>query len=270
MRRFTFVGGFVVVAIVVDLPIIMTVLNSFKTTREITTSAATLPSAWRLDNYAFLLERSSFGRYMLNSLIVATGSTLGSLIPALLAGYALSRFRTRGTASFGTMLLVVEIFPVILLLIPLFLIVRNLGLINNYGSVILLMSAFLLPFSTWVARGFFDSIPRELEEAASVDGASRLQALRHIVVPISAAGVASIAVLSFINAWNDYLFASLFLRQEDMLTVPVGLQIYTQKYFSDWGNLMAAATLAMIPSVLLFLALRRYVISGTLSGATKG
>jgi ABC-type glycerol-3-phosphate transport system permease component len=258
------------VVFLIDLPILLPLMSSFKTTREIAHSIVTLPATPSFANFQFLIARSDFGIWIRNSFIVATGAAVGSLIPAILGGYTLSRYRGKALGFYASTLLVVSIFPAMVILIPLFIVIRDLGLIDTFGSVIVLLSAALLPYSTWVARGFFDGIPLELEEAAWVDGASRLRALVLIVVPLSGAGVAAIGVLSFMTVWNEYLFASLFLRDESMLTVSVGLRFYTNQYVTDLGSLMAAATMAMLPSLVLLLLLRKYVVSAPLAGSTKG
>jgi ABC-type glycerol-3-phosphate transport system permease component len=260
----------VVLLLVIDFPILYMVVSSFKTTGEILSSTSILPEQPTLANYGFLLTQSPFPQFVVNSLIVATASTFLAMIPAIMAGYALSRYRRRALGLYSSLLLVVQMFPVMLMLIPLFLIMSTLGLVNSYGSVILLNGAFLLPYATWVARAFFDGIPMDLEEAAWVDGCTRWQGLLHVVIPLSAPGVASVGVFTFIGAWNDYLLANVFLRDESVMTIPVGIQRFTQQYGSDWGNIMAAATLGMIPSLVIFGLLQRYMVAGALAGSVKG
>jgi ABC-type glycerol-3-phosphate transport system permease component len=270
IRRAAFPAFVGLCLLIVDLPLLYMVLSSFKTTAEIYSSNSILPIRPTLANYAFLLQQSPFPRFLLNSLIVSTAATILAAVPAVMAGYALSRYRGRGLSLYSSMILVVQMFPAMLMLIPLFLIMSKLGLVNTYGSVIILNGVFILPYATWVGRAFFDSIPIDLEEAAWVDGCSRWQGLLRVVVPLSLPGIASIGVFCFVGAWNEYLLGSIFLRDESVMTIPVGIQSFTQQYSSDWGNIMAAATLAMVPSLVIFGLLQRYMVAGALAGSVKG
>jgi ABC-type glycerol-3-phosphate transport system permease component len=193
-----------------------------------------------------------------------------TIVGASLAGYALSRYRIVVTTGYSRLLLMVQMFPVILALIPLFIIFRILQLVDTYWSVILIYAAFQLPFATWMFRSFFDSIPRDLEEAAMIEGCSRLLAFRHVVLPLCAAAFTAVTIFAFLFTYNEYLIANIFLRSESVMTVPVGIQMFMQQYSSDWGNLMAAATLAMLPTFILFLFVQRYMLYAAVGGAVKG
>jgi ABC-type glycerol-3-phosphate transport system permease component len=153
-------------------------------------------------------------------------------------------------------------FPIILALIPLFVLFRKLDLINNPLSVIILYTVFQLPFATWMARSFFDTIPKDLEEAAMIDGCSRLRTLVRIVLPLSGPGIAAISIFSFLFSYNEFFVANIFLRDESAMTLPVGITMFMQQYETDWGSLMAAATVTLIPTFLLFLGVQKYIAYG--------
>ncbi|MDQ6675326.1 MAG: carbohydrate ABC transporter permease [Chloroflexota bacterium] len=263
-------AALLVITAIINVPIISMLLNSLKSTAEILSSSSLLPLQPTLDNFIYLSSRTNFPAFFRNSVIVAGGGTLLSVVAAALAGYALSRYRTRFTDAYGQMLLGVQMFPIILALIPLFIVFRGLGLINTYWAVILLYMVIQLPFATWMFRGFFDSIPRDLEEAAWVDGCTRLRALWHVVIPLAGPGTAAVVIFSFLFSYNEYLIANVFLRDQSVMTVPVGIQQFQQQYATEWGSIMAAATLAMLPTFILFLFVQRYMQYGAVSGAVKG
>lgn len=267
LRRLGIAALFVAVAIV-NLPVIVVVLNAFKTAGDLASNAL-LPTALTFDSFR-IIEHSSFGTWMVNSLIVAGFGTLLAVVAAIFGGYALSRFRQRGLEGYSRLLLAVQMVPVVLTLLPLFLVLKRLDLIDTYLGLILIYGALLLPFSTWIARAFFDSIPADLEEAAWMDGCSRVQTLVRVVAPLAAPGLVSIGILCFITAWNEYLLASVFLRSNELLTVGVGLQLFSQQLSTQLGPVMAGATVAMIPSLLVYLLFQRYFVSGALAGAVKG
>jgi ABC-type glycerol-3-phosphate transport system permease component len=266
-RRLGTVALFLAVALV-NLPVIVVILNAFKSATDITTQAF-FPAHPTLHNFD-VIKHSSFGRFMVNSFVVATAGTAIAVVAAISAGYALSRFRQPGLEAYSRLLLAVQMVPVVLTLLPLFLVLKQFSLIDSHLGLIIIYGAFLLPFSTWIARSFFDSIPKDLEEAAWMDGCGRLTTLVRVVAPLAAPGLVSIGILCFITAWNEYLLASVFLRSENLLTVGVGLQLYTSQNSTDWGPVMAGATVAMIPSVVVYLVFQRYFVSGALAGAVKG
>jgi len=202
--------------------------------------------------------------------IVAFFGTAASIAIATLAGYALSRFSSRFLSAYSRTVLMFQMFPVILALIPIFILFVNLGLINNPLSVIIFYTSAHLPFAIWMYKAFMDSIPKELEEAAWIDGCSRLQGFLRIVLPISGPGIAAVAIFSFLFSWNEFLIASLFLPEESAMTLPVGVQMFMQQFSTDWGSLMAAATLTMIPTFVLFLFVQKYMVSGAVAGSVKG
>jgi ABC-type glycerol-3-phosphate transport system permease component len=258
------------ITFLVNLPIITMILNSFKSNGEIMSSKLILPVHFTFENYINLWKTSKFGLQFKTSAIVSLYGTGLSIIIAALAGYAVSRYRSRFISTFSSTLLMLQMFPVILVLIPLFIMFRNFHLVDTYFSVILLYLVSNLPFAIWMYRGFFDSIPKDLEEAAWIDGCTRLQSFIRVVLPISAPGVAAVAIFSFLFTWNEYLIASVFLRSEGTMTIPVGLQLFMQQYASDWGSLTAASTLALMPVFIFFLFVQKYMIYGSVAGSVKG
>jgi ABC-type glycerol-3-phosphate transport system permease component len=182
----------------------------------------------------------------------------------------MSRFRARLLAGYNQALLMVQMFPLILAIIPLFIFFRSLNLVNNFVPVILVYTVTQLPFATWMLRSYFDSIPKELDEAATMDGASPLRAFVQIILPLTLPGIVAVAIFSFLFSYNEFFISSIFLRDEDRMTVPVGIQSFMQQYGTDWGSLMASATLAMVPTLILFLFIQKFMVSGATAGAVKG
>jgi len=268
--RWSLFGVMCVLVIAIDLPIITMILNSFRSTEEILSSNTIVPKAPSLVNYLYVSERTSFWRYLINSLIMAGGGMALSIVAATLAGYVLSRFRSRVLSAYTRGLFLVQMFPILLALIPLFILFRTLNLVNTYYSVIILYTVAQLPFATSLFRSFFDGIPHDLEEAAKIDGASRLQAFGLVVLPLAGPAIAAVAIFAFLFSYNEYLVAAVFLRREDLFTIPLGIQQFTQQYGTDWGSLMAAATMAMLPTFVLFLFIQKYMMYGAIGSGVKG
>ncbi len=163
-----------------------------------------------------------------------------------------------------------QMFPGVLLLIPLFVVLVRLGLLNSYLGLILLNTVGALPFAVWMLKGYFDGIPREIEEAALIDGANRLQIIWRIVLPLAGPGIATVAVFTFLLAWNEFFFAYVFLASEDKYTLSIGMYSFVQEFTTQWGNIMAAGTLTSLPVLIFFFALQRALTRGLISGAMKG
>jgi ABC-type glycerol-3-phosphate transport system permease component len=266
-RRFAVLA---IITVAVNLPVILMVLNSFQTTEQLTTTRHLIPEHPTLANFVYLSGRTKFWTYLTNSLIVSGGATVLSVVAATLAGYALSRYKGRLLIVYARALFVVQMFPIILALIPLFILFRDIDLINSPISVIIVYSVVQLPFATWMARSFFDTIPRELEEAALVDGCTPFGTFLRIVVPLSGSGIAAISIFSFLFSYNEFFVANIFLRDDDAMTLPVGITMFMQQYATDWGSLMAAATVTLVPTFILFLGVQKYVAYGAVSGGVKG
>jgi multiple sugar transport system permease protein len=210
-----------------------------------------------------------FVDYFRNSLVVVSASTLISLAFSALSGYGLSRFNFRGKGSFLTFLLISQMFPSIMLLIPYYKIMQTFGLVNTQAALILTYVSFTIPFCSWMMYGYFKSIPRELDEAAAIDGASRFGTFFRIVLPLTVPGLVATAIYSFITGWNEYIFALILTSSEDMKTVPVGIGQLIGQYKIQWNDLMAASLYAVIPLMIFFIFLQRYLISGLTAGGVK-
>lgn len=257
--------------IVLDYPVFTIFLNAFRSTAEIISTTSIIPQHPTLENFAYLNDHTNFWGFFISSIIVSVLGTIISIVCAAAAGYALSRYhQLNPVRNYSRALMLVQMFPLILALIPLFIIFHELDLVNTYWSVILVYTILNLPFATWMFEGFFDAIPREVEEAAYVDGCSRIQALTRIILPLSGPGTAAVTIFTFLLCYNEFLIANIFLRDPDTMTIPVGIQMFMQQYSTDWGSLMAAACLASLPTIIFFLFVQKYMIQGVVAGAVKG
>jgi arabinogalactan oligomer/maltooligosaccharide transport system permease protein len=236
----------------------------------LSTSLNPIPKGATLANFRILLTETPFLRWVGNSALIALAVTLTGVVLASTAGYALSRFRFLGRSSVLNGLLVTQMFPATMLLLPLYLILIKLSLINSYLGVIIIYAATALPFCIWQLKGYYDTIPLSLEEAAGIDGASRWQSFYMIVLPLAQPAIVITALFSFMTAWNEYVVAALILQDVDIFTLPLGLKMFQANMSTQWGLYAAGALLVSIPVVLLFLLLSRYLVSGLSSGAVKG
>jgi multiple sugar transport system permease protein len=232
------------------------------------------PVSPTLQEYEQLLSpQNEVGReflgYFINSLWVSFASTLLGIVVAVPAAYAFSRFRFPGRNLLFYSVLLRNMFPAVVFLMPLFILMRWLGLVNTSWSLILTYLTFGLPLSIWLLKGFYDNIPIQLEQAARIDGATRFQAFVLIVMPLSSPGIIATSIYSFILAWNEYVYALTFLNDKSKLTLPVGLQRYFAEYSTDWPGLMAASFIMSVPVVVLFLILQKYFVKALTEGAVK-
>ena len=235
-----------------------------------------LPERMTLDNFRAVLGRTTsdgvwlFGRQLLNSLVVSVITTILGVFLACTAAYAFSRFRFPGR-SFGMLtFLVVQMFPATLLLIPMYVILSRMGLLNSMMGLALVYSMTGIPFCVWMLKGYFDTIPKELEEAALIDGASRIQIFYIIILPLARPAIAVTALFSFMTAWNEYILAATFLNKETAYTLPVMLKSFVGQYNADWGSFAAGAIIVSIPVVALFYVLQRNLVAGLTAGSVKG
>lgn len=228
------------------------------------------PSRVSLEHFRFVLENSNFPLFFRNSLIVSLSTAAIVTVIAALGGYAFSRFRFRGKLVVTGLLLVTQMFPLVMLIAPIFRMMSTLGLTNSLTGLVIVYTAFNVPFAIFLMQSFFDAIPRDLEEAAEIDGASRFRAFREIIVPLTLPGMAATLGFVFTAAWSELLFALMLVSKADASTFPVGLLSFVSKFGVDFGQMMAAGVLALIPAVLFFLLIQRFLVAGLTAGAVKG
>jgi multiple sugar transport system permease protein len=263
----------IIVTLATLAPIYWMITISFK--REVDQFAA--PPRWfgftpTLEHYADAFVTRSFGQYLFNSLLVAVCSTACAIMLGTLAAYSLARFRMPANLDrkLALWILSTRMFPAIVTAVPLFLIMRDLSLVNTRLSLIIVYTAFNLPFVVWMMRGFFAEVPRDLEEAAMVDGDSRLGALWRVVLPLVAPGLAATAVFCLIVSWNEFLFALVLTQTDEAMTLPVGIAGRVTQYGIKWGVMSAAAVVAMVPILAFALSVQKYLVRGLSLGAVKG
>ncbi|WBU63924.1 carbohydrate ABC transporter permease [Paracoccus aerodenitrificans] len=228
------------------------------------------PSRITLDHFRFVLAHSEFPRFFTNSLIVSGLTAIMATILAALMGYALSRFRFRGRLWLAGALLITQMFPIVMLVAPIFKLLSPLGLTNSLTGLVIVYTAFNVPFASFLMQGFFDGIPNDLEQAAMIDGASRFTAFRQIILPLALPGIAATLGFIFTAAWSEMLFALMLISGNENATFPVGLLGFVSKFSVDYGQMMAAGVLALIPACLFFLLIQRYLVQGMTAGAVKG
>jgi multiple sugar transport system permease protein len=252
------------------LPFGWMMLSSFRPDSDLAQSPVAIwPSTLTLAHHIELLAHTSFLSNLRDSLIVASGAVALGLLLALPAAYAFSRFRFAGRQVLRVQFLVINMFPVVMLILPLFILLRQLGLLDTYLALIAGHATFTLPFATWLLTSYMDGIPRDLDQAAMIDGATRWQTLLRVVLPLAMPGVVAVGIYLFIASWNEYLFA-LMLAGRSVRTVTVALQMFIGENQIQWGLLMAGGTLVALPAVILFLFAQRRLVGGLTGGAVKG
>ena len=261
----------ITVTMAVLFPMLWMLSTSFKTEPE----TFRLPPTWvpvepTVQAYGSIWQMKNFARYFLNTLVVAVSATVLSLFLSVPASYGFARFNFRGARVMMAFILVTQMLPSVLLVIPYFTLMRVLGLLNTHLALILAYASFSLPFSTWMLQGFFATIPRRLDEAAMVDGCSRLQSIIRVVVPLAVPGLGATSLFTFLLAWNHYLFALTLATKESMYTISVGLGAMIGEFRIAWNELMAAALLATIPTLIVYAFLERYFVQGLMGGSVKG
>jgi len=257
--------------VVILFPIYWLVITALSTTRELSGLPPTFwPENPQWDIFGIVWGERPILRWLGNSTLVAVGSVSLSMVISIMAGYALSRFRVRGGHSLGLFILTAKMLPATLLVIPLFAVFRSIGMIGSLWTLIIAHSTLIIPFTTWMLKGYFDTIPRELEQAAMVDGCSPMGALIRVILPVSAPGLAATALYAFVLSWADYAYARTFLVSEQTnWTANLGIATMRGEYTTDWNEISAAAIFVAIPIIVIYLFLERYLVGGLTAGAEK-
>lgn len=235
-----------------------------------TVSSAFIPEPFILDNYRELLAEQPFGTWFLNSAIVSAVSSFLAIAVGAIGAYAITRLKFRGSGVLGMLVLVTYLVPPVILFIPLYSLLRTLGILNSIFGLILVYPTITVPFATWVLMGFFDTIPRELDEAALIDGCNRWGAFWRVSLPLIAPGLAAAGMFAFTLAWNEYLYAFVFITDRTQTTLPVAISKMIQGDVYLWGQLMASATLTTLPVIIFYIYLQRYMVEGLAVGGVKG
>ncbi|GAA2789500.1 carbohydrate ABC transporter permease [Crossiella cryophila] len=237
---------------------------------NLTTEYDLFPTSITFDNFVTAVTRPGFTNFLTNSLIVAVGAMLCAVAAGILAAIPLCRLRFRGRRGFVLLVLIAQLAPLEALLIPMYLLMRDVGLLNMLPALLLVNVATTLPFTIWTLRGFVNGIPVDLEEAAMVDGCSRWGAFRRVTLPLLGPALVSTSVFSFITAWNEFLFALVLMRDQSNQTLPVWLSTFSTVFGTDWGGTMAASVVFALPVLIYFLIVQRNLVAGNTAGAVKG
>lgn len=264
------VAAMTAITVLVLGPLYWITISAFKPRNELISQTPTLlPQEWTLTNFERLFSATSYPVYLANSSIVALGTTVVSLVVSLAAAYGLYRLRVPGGGKIAGVVLMSYMIPGTLLIVPLYVTLNSIGLIDSHAGLVLVNVAFTAPFCTWLLRGFIQSVPAELDEAAALDGAGPIRTMVQIVLPLLLPGVATVSVYSFVYSWTEFVFASQFVLSNRLHTLPIGLKAIVGQYTVDWGLVTAGTVFTLLPTVILFLAVGRYFVGGLINGATK-
>ncbi|WP_434512704.1 carbohydrate ABC transporter permease [Desulfitobacterium sp. AusDCA] len=278
-RKFTLgwsisVGGTLVILLLwTFFPIYWMISTSFKSNLDV----FMLPPEWwpvnpTLENYAGLFSpETPIMKFFFNSFLTAILTVIVTIILATFSGYALSRLRFRFRQQILVSVLITQMFPLVVMLAPLYVLYNKAHLLNTYLGMVIAFTSFALPFGIWMIKGFIDTVPYEIEEAAMVDGCTRFQAMRRVVLPLTLPGIVSTGIFAFLDAWNNLLFPMVLTNDIAMKTLPAGLVlVFTGAFKHNWGGMMAACLISTIPVVIIFILLQRYLVEGLTGGAVKG
>lgn len=270
-QTFALYAAVIILAGIILFPIYWLFITALSTTEELSGLPPSFwPEAPQWQVFSKVLEERPIPTWLLNSTLAAVGSVALSMVVSVFAGYSLSRFSVRGGQSMGLFILTAKMLPATLLVIPLFAVFRSMGMIGSLWTLVIAHSTLIVPFTTWMLKGYFDTIPRELEQAAMVDGCSPLGAMFRVVLPISTPGLAATALYAFVLSWADYAYARTFLAsQPESWTANLGITTMQGEYTTDWNEISAAAVFVAIPIMLIYLFLERYLVGGLTAGAEK-
>jgi ABC-type glycerol-3-phosphate transport system permease component len=263
--------GVIVLVLICLFPFVWMGLSSIKTLGEL----YTVPPHWwpdmpTLENYVHVLFASNIPHYLVNSLVISLGATGLALLLAVFASYGFARLEFAGKPLWKAFILIGQLLPTAAIIVPLFITLRVLGLVNTYWGLILVYMIITLPLSVWMLTSYFEAIPRELDEAAIIDGASRVGILFRITLPLSLPGIVAVVVYAFVTTWNEFIFALCFATDTSVKTLPIGLAEFSTEFNTDWGAVMAASVVMTVPIALLFLVFQKLFVGGLMAGAVKG
>jgi ABC-type glycerol-3-phosphate transport system permease component len=271
LRRRIVYGLAVILVLFSAFPFFWMISTAFKPLREIFVYPPTfLPAKFTLANFERLFEQTRFVMYFKNSIFVSSAAVLLTMLFGAAGAYSLTRFRFRGRDHMANLILFTYMFAPIMIIIPFYVLIKKLGLANTHFALVLAYTALCLPFSLWMLRAFFQGIPLALEEAALIDGASRAQAVLHVIFPLALPGLIATGIFTFILAWNDYIFCRILITSDELKTLPVGIADLYNATVIDWGMIMSGGMLITVPVLIFFMYIQRYLIAGWGAGAIKG
>lgn len=262
------VGAFV--ALVVLIPILATILNGFKTNADLLVNPFSLPETWQWGNYIGVLQSASFWRQLLNSTIVMVATAAGVVVLSSMAAFVFARMEFRGRELLFNFFTLGLLFPLAVAILPLYISLRQANLIDSLWGVILPQVAFGLPGNILILRGFFGSIPRELDEAASIDGCTPVGFFVRVLLPLMRPALAAVVVLTMVASWNSFFLPLLVLNSEQLYTLPLGIQQFQGQFGTDWAKILAFISLALMPTIIFYLLAERQIVAGLTAGAVKG
>jgi arabinogalactan oligomer / maltooligosaccharide transport system permease protein len=251
-------------------PVMWILAASFKPANRILSSEIKFIDRPTLDNYVRVLTETDFPTWFMNSVVTAAFTMLFGVFMAASAGYALSRFNFPGRRTLMWTFLITQMFPVAILIVPIYTIMANLGLINTLTSLVIAYCTVAVPFCTWMLKGYYDTIPRELDEAAALDGLGPFQTFYRVILPLARPGLAVTMFYTFLTAWSEIAYATAFLQTDNKFTLGYGLQTFVPQFNQRWEYLTPAAILVLIPAALVFMLAQRHLVGGLAAGATKG
>lgn len=259
-----------VCSLVAVFPLIWILLSGFKSASDINKNPTHLwPATWTLDNFSYVLNELNFGRNILNSFIISLTTTIIAIAVSALAAYGIVRFFPKVGKILTRLLITTYMFPTILLAIPYSVIVASMGLVNTRIGLVIVYLSFSVPYAVWLLVGFFQTVPIGIEEAAKIDGANKIQVFVKVVLPIISPGLVATAIYTFINAWNEFLYSLILINSTEKMTIAVALKALESQEILNWGQMMAASTLVVVPSVVFFMFIQNKISGGLSEGATK-
>lgn len=257
-------------SLLVVIPLFVTVIGGFKSNPELMLSPFSLPNVWRIDNYVEILSGDTFWQQLFNSTFIMLGTAIGVVVLASMAAFVFSRIQFRGRELVFNFMTLGLLFPIAVAILPLYITLRQSGLVDTHWGIILPQVAFALPLNILILRGFFAQVPMELEEAAAMDGCGSIGFFWRILLPLVRPALAAVVVLTMVASWNNFFLPLLVLNTEALYTLPLGIMQFQGQYGSDWARVMAYISLSLVPTILFYLVAERQIVAGLTAGAVKG